>query len=280
MMIGRKWISLLAILCFALPVLAQNPKRIVSLAPSLTKNLHLLQAENLLVGCTNHCVLQTKIDAEIVASAIQVNYERIVMLQPDLLIATSLTKPKTIETFKKLGIDVVVFSSPRNFHEICEQFVRLGEKIGKKELAKQIVVEAENRIELVKQKVPQETPQRKIFMQIGANPLFAVIPGSFMNDFIRFSGTQNIAADLKVGSISRETVLIRNPDVIVLVLMGLPGSEEKERWKKIKTLGAVKNNRILMIDADKACSPTPISFVETLEELIAKIYRKEKSADL
>lgn len=269
----KKIIGSLLFVLVLLSASAQTPKRIISLAPSLTKNLYLLDAEDLLVGCTSYCALQAETDAEIVASAIQVNYEKAVMLKPDLLITTSLTKPKTIETFKKLGVEVLEFPSPKSFDQICEQFILLGEKVGKKELAEQLISEAKSRMEIIKQKVPKEGPRQKIFMQIGANPLFAVVPNTFMNDFIRFSGTENIADDLKVGSINRETVLIRNPDIIIVVLMGSLGAEEKDHWEKFEALSAVKKDQVFIVNADKTCSPTPISFVEALDELIAKIYK-------
>jgi ABC-type Fe3+-hydroxamate transport system substrate-binding protein len=251
---------------------AQTPKRIISLAPSLTKNLYLLDAENLLVGCTSYCKLQSGTKATVVASAIQVNYEKAALLKPDLIITTTLTKAKTIETFKKLGIKVLVFENPRSFEEICKQFIHLGEKVGKKKKAEAIIKDAKSRIVKIKKQVPEDAKPQKLFMQLGANPLFAVVPNEFMNDYITYSGNTNIASDLKIGSINKETVFIRNPDIIVVVLMGTLGKEEKEKWLKYKNLNAVKKNQVFVLDADKACSPTPFSFVETLEDLIKMIY--------
>jgi iron complex transport system substrate-binding protein len=194
------------------------------------------------------------------------------MLKPDLVITTTLTKPKTIDTFKKLGVEVLVFETPTSFSEICKQFILLGEAVDKKKLAEELIVDARNRISTIKQKVPAKSPKQKIFMQIGANPLFAVVPNTFMNDFINFSGTENIASGLSVGSINRETVLVRNPDIIVVVLMGLIGEEEKERWESYQNLSAVKKKQVFIVDADRTCSPTPLSFVEALDELISLIY--------
>jgi iron complex transport system substrate-binding protein len=148
----------------------------------------------------------------------------------------------------------------------------LGEAVDKKKLAEELIVDARNRISTIKQKVPAKSPKQKIFMQIGANPLFAVVPNTFMNDFINFSGTENIASGLSVGSINRETVLVRNPDIIVVVLMGLIGEEEKERWESYQNLSAVKKGQVFIVDADRTCSPTPLSFVEALDELISLIY--------
>ncbi|WP_159521316.1 ABC transporter substrate-binding protein [Sunxiuqinia indica] len=262
------------ILVIVVTAQAQTPERIISLAPSLTKNLYLLGAEDLLVGCTSYCVLQSETDADVVASAVQVNYEKAVILKPDLVITTSLTKPKTIETFRKLGVQVHEFPTPQSFEEICSQFVDLGELIGKKALATEIIAEAKAHIETIKKKVPEDQPRQKIFMQIGANPLFAVVPHTFMNDFVRFSGTENIASDLSVGSINRETILVRNPDVIIVVLMGSLGAEEKDRWEEFDSLSAVQKDQVFIVNADKTCSPTPLSFVEALDEIISLIYEK------
>lgn len=254
-------------------IFAQTPKRIISLAPSLTKNLYLLNAEDLLVGCTNYCHLQSETDAEVVASAIQVNYEKAVTLKPDLVITTDLTKSKTIDTFKKLDVEVLVFKNPTSFAEICEQFILLGEKVGRKELAENIIEDAKKRMEVIKAKVPEGSNKQKIFMQIGANPLFAVVPETFMNDFIDFSGTENIFSDLTMGSVNRETILVRNPDIIVVVLMGTMGTDEKSRWEEFDNLSAVKKKQVFTMNADNACSPTPLSFVTALDELIGLIYK-------
>lgn len=254
-------------------IMADSPTRIISLAPSLTKNLYLLEAEDLLVGCTNYCSIQAGTDASIVANAVQVNYEKIALLKPDLIITTDLTKTRTIETFKKLGFEVLIFKNPDSFDQICEQFLVLGEKIGKQKLANKIILEAKSRVDEVKNKIPMQKDQKsKLFMQIGANPLFTVIPGTFMNDYILLSGTENIAADLNFGSVNLESIILRDPDIIIIVLMGMVGSEEKKKWHSFSSLSAVKKEQIFFLDADQACSPTPLSFVKSLETLIDMIY--------
>ncbi len=260
----------LAVFC----LMAQSPKRIVSLAPSLTKNLYLLGVEDLLVGCTSFCTLQQPEDAQVVASAVQVNIERALLLKPDLVIASSLTKPKTLAMFEKLGIETISFPYPKSFDNLCSYFLKLGDKVGKKELAEQIISDTRKRIDELKQSVPQSENQPKVFMQIGANPLFTVVPKTFMQDFIDFAGCKNIASDLTIGSITRESILVRNPEVIFVLLMGSVSSEEKDKWKKYRSLKAVKNEKIFVMDSETTCSPTPPQFAEALEEIIQSIYSK------
>lgn len=253
--------------CFA--VNGQSYKRIISLAPSLTKDIHLLQVQDRLVGITNYCELDAKVEVPIVASAVDVNIERIITQQPDLIIATSLTSTETLEMMKQLGLKVKFFPLPKSFEEINDQFLELGILIGKPELASQIVNKAQKRIEVLK--LDSHLSETKIFMQIGTNPLFCVIPNTFLNDYINFIDGTNIASDLRNGAISRESVILRDPDIIIIVTMGTIGEEETRIWNSYPHLSAVKSNRIFVIDSEKACSPTPINFVETMEEIISKI---------
>ncbi len=256
---------------------AQYPKRIISLAPSVTKSLYWLDVGDLLVGCTSYCTLPQPNHVAIVASAVQVNIEKAVLLKPDLVVTTSLTNPETIRTFEKLGIEVLNFPYPHSFDEICKNILILGKKVGKEKLAEQLIAGTRTKLEAVKSKVPHLAQKPKIFFQIGANPLFTAVPNTFMQDFIDFAGCVNIAADLKTGNITRETVLVRDPDVIMILMMGSVSREEKDKWETYKNLKAVKNHKIFMVDDEKTCSPTPELFVEALDEMIGLIYAKTGS---
>ncbi|MGQ8335698.1 ABC transporter substrate-binding protein [Sunxiuqinia sp. A32] len=263
---------LVALLFLSIGSFAQTPKRIISLVPSVTKYLYLLDADDLLVGCTSFCLLDKPEDAEVVASAIQVNFEKAIMLKPDLVIASSLTTPETIKTFEKLGIETMYLSYPKSFEDLCSHLVILGEKVSKKSKAEEIVADAKSEIEELKKRVPNTGKKPKIFMQIGANPLFTAVPNTFMQDFIDFAGGENIASDFQIGSITREKVLISNPDVIFILLMGTLSADEKQSWEKYSQLSAVKNKKVFVMDQEKTCSPTPLLFVEALQEMIDHIY--------
>jgi len=39
------------------------------------------------------------------------------------------------------------------------------------------------------------------------------------------------------------------------------------------SLSATRGNRIFILDADKTCSPTPVLFLDALEEIIKLIYQ-------
>ena len=256
---------------------SQNyPQRIISLGPAITEELYILGAEANLVGCTVYCQRPPKArEKEKVGTVMEVNLEKIVALEPDLVLATSLTKAEAGEKLKSLGIKVITFSTPKSFEEICQNFLALGRIVGKEKEAEEIVNIAKKRVDFVKKRV-KGLQKPEVFIQVGARPLVAVTRDSFVNDFIKFAGGINSIQSPERTQIrySRERVLEDNPDVIIIVTMGINGEEETKTWQKFKTLNAVKNNEIYIIDPDRITSPTPLIFAETLEK-IAKILHPE-----
>lgn len=259
------------LLVAALSAKLQATQRIVSLAPSITKIVYSLGAQNSLVGCTSYCETDKNLNTVVVASMVQVNTEKILLLKPDIILATSITKLSEIESLRRLGLKVAVFSTPKSFTEICDQFVQIGSLIGKKDKALKINQFYIQKVNALKKSVRQRN-KPGIFFQIGANPLFAVIPNTFMDDYITFSGGRNIAASFTKGTITRESVVVRNPDVIIIVTMGIAGPEEKTHWESYPNLSATKNKKIFIIEAARACVATPQNFSETLEQIIHLIY--------
>ena len=254
-----------------LVVQAQQAKRIVSLVPWVTKSLYLMGEQSQLVGCTSYCPVAPSDKIAVVANAMSVNIEKTFTLKPDVVIASSLNKPETIENLKKLGIKVVLQPYPKSFEEICAYFVQIGELVGQGAKAKSIVDQQRVRLAKLRTSIPSgKNPS--VFIQIGAKPLFCAVPDTFMEDFIRFSGGKNSAAGLKMGSVTREYVLKQNPDVIFIVTMGIVAQEEKDTWLGYQSLSASKSKKIFILDADKTCSPTPILFVDALEEMIKLMY--------
>lgn len=269
----KAYLLLILLLTCQQITVAQEAKRIVSLVPWITKSLYVMGEQSRLVGCTNYCPVDASDRITVVSTAVNVNLEKVVMLKPDLVIASSLIKPETIDNLRKLGLRVESQPYPQSYDEICSDFIQLGEWAGQGAKARTIVAQQKERLQKLRATVPTgKTPA--VFLQIGAKPLFCATPNTFMDDFIRFSGGKNIATGLKIGSVTREYVLKQNPDVIFIVTMGIVAEEEKDTWLNYPSLSAAKNKKIFVLNADKTCSPTPILFVDALDEMIRLIYNK------
>lgn len=262
----RPLFSALILFFFITCLVAQTPQRIVSLAPSLTKSLYYLNAEKALVGHTTYCNIAKDDGKEIVATAVQVNVEKVITLKPDLVVVHSMTRPQTIDLLRKAGLRVELFNTPKTFEEVCAQFVRLGKIVGKEESAQKIVTQTKKEVDSI-QNLYAGQPLKNMFFQIGARPLFTVLDNTFMADYIILSGGKNISSGLSVGTITREFVLSKNPDVIIIVDMGIVGEDEIEIWKSYPDLKAVKTGKIFFVESDMASTPNPVDFLMTLKVL-------------
>ena len=264
---------LVLVLAISFSLNAQTAKRVIALAPSVTKNIYLLEAQDKLVGCTSYCITKKEDNIQVVGSAIKVNIEKLYALKPDLVITAGLSSPETLGMLKKLGIKYKVFESPVDFEGICTQFSEIAKLIGEEEKAKEVIKREKAKLTLLKKQIPQGKKQ-KVFIELGAKPLFAVIPNTFMHDYINFIGGENIATDMSTGIISRETVLLKNPDVIFITTMGATGKEETKTWLKYKKLNAATNKKVFALESSMACTPTPTSFTATVEKMVELMYNQ------
>ncbi len=247
---------------------SQQVKRIVSLAPSITENIYLIGAQDKLVGCTSFCTQAIADGKEQVGSTVDVNMEKILKLKPDLVFAMLLTKPQDIETMRRLGIKVDIIPSPKNFEEICTQTIQIAKLTGNEKVAKMIVEKSKQTVDSLIHLSRCIPEKQKIFFQLGANPIFTVLENTFMNDYILFCNAENIFSNLTKGSVTRESVLMKNPDVIFVATMGGFGMQEKEIWQIYKGLNAARNNKIFLIDSETSCSPTPVNFARAFTDVV------------
>uniref|UniRef100_UPI003216CEB8 ABC transporter substrate-binding protein n=1 Tax=uncultured Draconibacterium sp. TaxID=1573823 RepID=UPI003216CEB8 len=265
-MIKKILFGILLIAFAGLQVIAQKVERIVSLTPSITENIYLIGAQEKLVGCTSYCAQAVKDGVQQVGSTVEVNVEKVLAQKPDLVLAMELTKPQDIATIRKLGIRVEIFRTPKNFNEICEQTLALGKLVGNSAEAEKLIKITKATVEDIRRKA-NELNRTKIFFQIGAKPIFTVLQNTFMDDFITICNGENIATGMTKGTITRERVLLKNPDVIVIAEMGGFGKDEKKVWETYEGLSAVKSSKVFLISSETSCSPTPENFVSALKDV-------------
>jgi ABC-type Fe3+-hydroxamate transport system substrate-binding protein len=243
---------------------SDNHSRIVSLTPSITQSIYQLKATDNLVGCSSYCQTADSDSIVVAGSVIGPDIERIVSLRPDLVIVSDLVSDNDVETLERFGLRIELFPSPHSYEEICSQFVRVGRLTGKEKEAVMIVEASKAEVNELSRKRAQRSRKPGIFIQIGASPIFTVIPGTYMDDYISFSGGTNIAGELTSGVVGREFVVAQDPDFIFIVTMGIAGEAEKEQWRLFNRMKAAAGNNIHIIDSEIACQPTPETFTQTL----------------
>ena len=254
------------------------PQRIVSLAPNITEILFRLGLDEEIVGVSIHCNFPEKAKSKVrVGSYISLDFEKITSLRPDLIIATGAGNTRDmVDRLGKLGFHSYVIY-PKNFDDILKSILHIGQVVNRDKEAKQITEEMRKRSQRVIE-LTKGLPRPKVFIQIADAPIVTVGKGSFADDLIRLAGGENIAGKEKevYPRFGMEEILKRSPEVIVISSMNPKGDYQKilQEWNRWKTIPAVKNGRIHLIDSDLIDRPSP-RIIDGLEEL-ARVLHPER----
>ncbi|MCS7281614.1 MAG: helical backbone metal receptor [Desulfobacterota bacterium] len=247
---------------------AKIEPRIVSLSPPVTEELFLLGMGENVIANTIYCQRPKEAKyKEKVGTVVNVNLERIIRLRPDFVFVSPLTDKKAVEKMKRFGINVWQFPHPRDFEEIRRRFTDLSRIVGKEEAGWKIVTKFENEYKKLKNTIPEGHIRPKVFVQLGSNPLFTANKDSILDSFISDAGGENIAKNSPTGFFSLEELILKDPDYILIVGMGMRGQKEMERFLKMRQLRASREKKIFVLDSQRFCSPTLETYVEGVKEL-------------
>lgn len=249
------------------------PRRIVSLAPSLTRQIYDLQMQDRLVGVTSFCPDYAKSKA-VIGSLTMLNFEKICTLKPDLILAsTDSNKKNDIEKLKSLGLKVEIFEGCESYACMCREFRHLGSILGRDKDADRIIADVDRRIESLRAKLPSGDKPR-VFWQMGTSPLITASSATFTGEIMRLAGARNIFGSLpaKYPRINAESVVAKNPDIIFIVndMEGMDNGASP--WKAFRQIKAVSTGRVYIMDADLVCQPTPGMYLKALEAVAARLY--------
>ena len=258
--------------------IGQIPQRIVSLAPSNTEILFALGLGDRVVGVTEYCNYPEEAKAKPkVGGFSTVDIERVVYLEPDLVLATRIHSKTAIPALEKLGLTVLALA-PVSLDEVMSNINLVGKITGQDKLASQLVGDLRKRIEAVANKTQDLALNQRprVFYLSWHDPLWTRGKDTWADEIISKAGGQNIAYDISGDkTIDLETIIHRDPQVII-ASVGM-GSGEDLPWQyvrtepRLKTTEALLNNRVYKIDSDLTARPGP-RIVEALEQIAQFIH--------
>ncbi len=240
--------------------LPDDPKRVVSLAPSITEIIFTLGRGDSLKGVTMFSDFPPEA-ARLpkIGSYVRLDLEKIVALKPDLCFATKDGNPVEIVTrLESLGIPVFAVN-PTSLESVMDTFLAIGQVLNVSHKAKEIVGNMRSRVMRVKSLVANRSNTPRVFFQIGLAPVVGVGTRTFIHELIVLAGGKNVAAGpTPYPRFSREQILSLSPDIIIITSMarGTSFEHEKKEWRKWPELPAVRKNRIFLVDSNLFDRPT------------------------
>ena len=238
--------------------LANPAQRIVALAPHVVENLFSAGAGDKIVGVVSYSDFPPAARAIAqVGSYNAFSLETIVALQPDLVVMWySGNGIQTLSRLEALGIPVYV-SELRQLADIPASIRRLGTLAGTRAIAEVEALRIERRLLQLEANYGTGEPAA-VFYQIWNRPLQTVNGSHLISQVIALCGGHNLFADATslAPTISLESVLARNPDVIVASGMDRSRPEWLDSWKAYPGISAVRDGALYFIEPDHIQRPT------------------------
>ncbi len=251
------------------------PKRVVSLAPSITEVIYDLNCEDRLKGATTYSDFpEAAQKLPKVGSYVYLDLEKIVSLKPDLCIGIKDGNPKGIVMrLESFGIPVYAVN-PRSLESIRSTVLEIGKLLQASDNARRVVEVMDSRVNHVRQLAATSKHQPRVFFQIGISPIVSAGSDTFIHELIEIAGGVNLAqAYTSYPRFSTEDVVVAAPDIIIITSMsrGKAFDQVKEEWGQWPNIPAVKNDRVYLVDSDLFDRPTP-RLIDALEVLLQLIH--------
>ena len=236
----------------SLVILARPAERILSLAPDLTEILFHIGAGARLVGVDEYSnyPLEAKQITRVNNHA-AANYELILALQPDLVVAWhSGNGEKMINRIRELGFPVFV-KEVRRMDDIPGLYRRLGALVGNQQQAEARVATFVQRLARLRL-LYSTRPQVRVFYQIWHEPLITLNAEHILTDVMRLCGGTNIFAQAipLVPYVNMESIVAADPQVLILGTSQENNHRGLAVWQQWQSISAVANEQIYVIPAD------------------------------
>ena len=247
------------------------PQRIISLSPSNTEVLFALGLGDKVVGVTEFCNYPPEaLERKKIGGFSTPDIEKIIALQPDLILAGSIHAKELIPALEETGLTVFALE-PKSIGGILEDIRMAGEIAGREEKASELVTQMENRIEAITDKTNNLEEKTRVFYITWHDPLWSVGSGTIIDELIEKAGGVNIFQDITGHKmVNLEEVIARNPEVIIACTGHGEAEDKPFEWAKaeprLEVTEARKNSRVYQIDADLVNRAGP-RVVESLEKL-------------
>ena len=245
--------------------LEKPAERIISLAPSLTELVYAAGAGSRLIGVVEYSDYPASADSlPVVGRFDGLDIERILELKPDLIVAWQSGNPKSsITQLKNLNLKVYV-AEPKNLSSIPSHIEKLSVLTGTESRA-QIAIQEFNSIYGELKRRYNNKSKVKIFYQLWDRPIITVGGNELINDIIELCGGENIFGDLPqlAPKIDQESVLIRNPKVIVASGSNTERPQWLDEWKLWPQLTAVAEENLYFIIPELLQRHTPRALLGT-----------------
>jgi len=262
------------------------PRRIVCLTEETTETLYLLGAQDRIVGISGYTVRppQARQEKRRVSAFTSANIEKILALQPDLVLGFSDLQADIAAQLIRHGIAVHVFNQ-RSVAEIISMMAVVGALVGETEQARILIDSITGALDSMKNSTAPNARRPKVYFEEWNDPLISGI--RWVSELIQIAGGEDCFAELGTHSLAKNRIIAdplevvrRAPDIIVGSWCGKKFQPEQVRardgWDAIP---AVRIGHIYEIKSPDILQPGPAALTDGVQQLHVIIARWRSEND-
>ncbi|MEK7307682.1 MAG: cobalamin-binding protein, partial [Nitrospirota bacterium] len=271
---------------------AESPKRIISLAPSVTEILFAAGLGDKIVGVTNFCDYPPEAKQKLkIGGMSNPSLETVVSLKPDIVVMTTDGNPEEFkQRLHSMKIKTLVFES-LTLQELPEGIRKMGSALDEKERFDALASSIEGAINRFKVRSMETNPllppfakggrggiaesqslnaefKKKVLFIIWPEPLIVAGSTTAINDAIDLLGGINIAGKTKgrYPKFSIEEIIRQSPDIIFFGRGKGMDEISGKLLKRLSSVPAVKNKKVFYVSDNLfRLGPRVIKGIEELE---------------
>ncbi len=252
------------------------PQRIVCLTEETTEMLYLLGEQQRIVGISGFTVRppEARREKPRVSAFTSAKIDRIVALEPDLVIGFSDLQADIAAELIRLGINVHVFNQ-RSVAEILQMIVMLGAMVGRQADAEAWVGDIEKKIDNLRRAAARFETRPRVYFEEWYDPIISGI--RWVAELIEIAGGEDCFPELSLESLGKNRIIAdplevaqRNPDIVIGSWCGRKFRPEhvyaREGWENV---AAVRNRQVFEIKSANILQPGPAALTDGLDQLQA-----------
>ena len=266
------------------PQISVIPRRVISLAPSVTELIYALGVDSLLVADTRYCKYPSAADTlPEVGGFLDPNLEMIVSLNPDLVILLK-EHDELQNKLKKLHIPILTVDH-QTIDGILESYTQLGVRLGADAKADSLAKRQRQHIARI-MKLTAGLNHPRTLVSIGHSDKPGVIRSvyaagneGFYSELVRLAGGVNVVKEdnVRYPILGPESIRALKPDIILDLFPGAESGSQvdsrfvQNQWRSLSDIPAVRNNRVIVLDGGFFVIPGP-RFIKILDEFVMALH--------
>ena len=224
--------------------------RIVTLAPHLAELVFAAGAGDRLAGVSARSDYPDEATRlPVVSDAGRMDFERIVALRPDLVLAWMSGNPsRQIERLERRGTPVLA-TEARRLEDIARLLRLIGLAAGSRAQAELAARRYEEGLRSLEARYAGLRPVR-VFVEVWHEPLITVSGAHLISDVVRLCGGVNVfeGASMLTPTVSAESVLVARPEAVIMTSGAGTQAEQVARWRRYALIPAVRRGALYALD--------------------------------